>query len=459
MVDFFKSKKVFCSGIGGAGLSALARIIKQQGGLVSGSDNCQSEITDLLQRDGITVLMPQSDANISPDIDIFVHSVAIGDNNPEKLRAQELDLEILTYPQALGQLINGQYAIGVSGTNGKTTTTAMLGQIFINAGLDPNIIVGSKVAYLDGNSRSGSSKYFIFESDEYRRAFDYYRPQVAVVTYITADHLDCYRDLADIKSAFSDYLAKVPKDGLIVINADDDNSLELSSGKQAKIVTFGIDRPADFSAGNVTTEGGRQSFDINNSGKSLGRIALAMPAKYNIYNALAAVAVAHSSGINFEIIKQSLEGFRGVWRRFEYLGRLANAEIIADYAHTPDALAKTIAAVNDFYPAKRLLVVFQPHQFARTKTFFDDFAGALATADRCILSDIFYVEGREHPDDFDINSAKLAEAANQLGGHCQYAGDLVQTEKSVRQQLADFDIILIMGAGNIYQLAKNLITK
>ena len=459
MLDSFKAKKVFCSGIGGAGLSALARILKHQGVSIGGSDNQSSEIIDQLRQEGITVLVPQTPENIGSDIDIFIHSVAIDNNNPEKRRAEELGLEILTYPQALGRLIDGQYGIGVSGTNGKTTTTAMLGQIFVEAGLDPTVVVGSKVAYLGGNSRVGAGQDFIFESDEYRRAFDCYRPQIAVVTYITADHLDYYQDLAEIKVAFDSYLARVPQDGLIVINADDPNSVALAADKQAKVVSFGIDQPADFSARQIRVGSGRQLFAVYQGNQLLGEISLIVPAKYNIYNALAAIAVAYLRGVDFSVIKKTLEQFKGAWRRFEFLGQLANAEVIVDYAHTPDALEKTIAAAKEFYPQQRLLVVFQPHQFSRTKALFKDFAQALAGAAPSVVVDIFYVAGRERPQDFDINSKKLAVAANQLGGQCQYGGDLIQTEKTIRQQAEKFDIILVMGAGDIYRLAKNLINK
>ena len=334
-INLKKINKVFFIGIGGIGISATARILNQQGKIILGSDAAASEITQQLEREGIKVVIPQSADNIKPGIDLVVYTVAVTEDNPERQKAKKLNIPQITYPQLLGILTGNKYAIGVSGTNGKTTTSAMLGLIFMEAGLDPTIVIGGKTDCFGGNSRLGQGDYFIFESDEYRRAFTNYNPKMAVVTYIEADHLDYYKDLNDIKSAFSDYLKRVPADGFIFINSDDQESAEVIKKCPARIITFGIDNPADIGARNIKVENRRQFFDVYYQGKNLGEIVLPVPAKYNIYNALAAMGPALTLGVDFKIIQKTLKEFQGTWRRFEKLGKLGSPPRLASASDRP----------------------------------------------------------------------------------------------------------------------------
>lgn len=451
-MDLAKINKIYFIGIGGIGISAAARILRELGKNISGSDATESEITTQLQAEGIDVFIPQVADNIPADADLVVYTVAIAPDNPELIRARELPIAEMTYPQLLGLLMKDQYGIGVSGTDGKTTTTAMLGKIFISADLDPTIVVGSKVDYLNGNARVGRGKYFIFESDEYKRAFANYSPRIAIVTNVRADHLDVYKDLADIKSAFIDYLNRVPTDGFVIINADDNNCSAVAKRVWAKVISYGIDNPAEVTAKDIQVKNGRQTFKVFAAGRELGEAVLVIPGRYNVYNALAAITAALQAGIDFEIIKKALGEFSGAWRRFEKLGQVGATEIITDYAHTPEGVRQTIAATKEFYPEKKILFVFQPHQFNRTKNFFSEFASAFTGAGNAIISDIFYVPGRENPDDFDVNSQLLAAKAGVA-----YGGDLKRTEAIIREKIGDFDVIMIMGAGNIYSVAKNIL--
>lgn len=448
-------KKIHFIGIGGVGVSSVARLLKFRGLEVSGSDGCESEITDMLRADGISVAVPQAAGNVPSDADLVVCSVAVPESNPERMAAKERGIEQVTYPQLLGAMISEKYGIGVSGTNGKTSTTAMIGKIFIDAGLDPTVTVGAKANYLEGNSRLGQGKHFIFESDEYRRAFDNFSPRIAVNTYIGEDHFDCYRDLDDIKAAFGDYFSRVPADGFLILNADDPNSLDAASDCQAKVVTYGIDNEADFRAVNISVSDGKQEFRVVAEGGEHD-FSLKVAGRFSVYNALAAVAAARQCGIGWEAISQSLAEFTGAWRRMEELGHLGESLVITDYAHTPDAVAKTIAAAKEFHPGKKVLAVFQPHQFGRTKKLFNEFVAAFGEADKSLLSDIYYVQGRENPDDFDVDSRKLAEAAAASGAEVAYSGNLAETEVEIRRLQPDFDIILVMGAGDIYDMAKKL---
>ncbi|HLD28386.1 MAG TPA: UDP-N-acetylmuramate--L-alanine ligase [Patescibacteria group bacterium] len=453
MINLKKIKKIHFIGIGGIGISAVARILNDGQHKIIGSDATSSEITEQLEQEGIKILIPQSQDNINSDIELVVYSVAVPVDNIERQSAQKLGINQLTYPQLLGLLLKDRYGIGVSGTDGKTTTTAMISKILIDAGFDPTVVIGSKVDFLGGNSRVGNNKYFIFESDEYQKAFLNYKPQIAAITNILADHLDCYQDLAEIKHTFSQYLKQVPKGGFVVINNDDKNSLDVAKGVKTKIITYGIASQANLMASNIKLENGQQIFDLIHDDVNLGQIKLSIPARYNIYNALCAISVAMAVKIDFKISQKSLAEFTGTWRRWQKLGKVGDSVIITDYAHTPSALSQTISAAKEFYPGQKVLIVFQPHQYNRTKNFFNQFAISFSEADQAIISDIFYVHGREDPQDFDVSSKKLAQAAN-----IEYGGDLEQTEELVRQKINDFNVILIIGAGDIYNLAKKLIS-
>ncbi|MFA5029275.1 MAG: UDP-N-acetylmuramate--L-alanine ligase [Patescibacteria group bacterium] len=448
--------KIYFIGIGGSGVSAAARILQKEGKEVWGSDISGGEIVEELIGEGIKIFIGQKKENIVSDIDLVVYSVAVPQDNPERQTAEKLGLCQITYPQLLGLLMRDKYGIGVSGTNGKTTTTAMLAKIFLAAGEDPTVVVGSKVDFLAGNSRVGQGKYFIFESDEYRRAFDNYFPKIALVTYITADHLDYFKDLEEIKAAFGDYLNRLPRAGLAVINGDDDNSLAAAKNCQAKIVSFGLDRPANYLAQEIKTAGGKQTFEVRERGGEPEKITINLPAKYNIYNALGAIAVARICGLSWPVIKGALADFTGTWRRWQKIGKIGKTEIIVDYAHTPDAVEKTIAAAKGYYAGKKVLIVFQPHQYSRTKELFLPFSKSFWQADWAIITDIFYVKGREKPEDFAVSSQKLAEAIITNGSRAEYGGDLAQTEELIRNKAGDFDAVLMLGAGNIYEAAKRL---
>lgn len=453
MKDWKKINKVFFVGIGGIGISGSALIARGLGKEVCGSDAVIGEVAQELQTAGLKIYSPHQAENIPADVDLLVYSVAVLETNPERIRAKELGIEQISYPQFLGLLLQDKYGVGISGTDGKTTTTAMLAKILLMANTDPTILIGAKVDFLDNkNARAGQGEYFIFESDEYRRAFDNYQPKLAVITNIGVDHLDYYSDADDYLDAFKNYLEKIPADGQVLINLDDERSVEASLRTAAKRVTFSLKNPSDYQAVNIVVGNGCQSFSVNGQAYRIG-----LPGDYNIYNAVAAIGAARTLGISGEIIAQALEGFKGVWRRFEKMGNCGRAEVIADYAHTPDAVKKAIKATQEFYPQQKILVVFQPHQYARTKNLFNGFIEAFDGAERVLLLDIFYVEGREKPEDYDVSSVKLAEEIRRRGVVVEASGSLDKSEQAIRGLAEDFDVILILGAGNIYEVAKKLV--
>lgn len=452
MSNFLTGKKIHFIGIGGAGVSALARLAYQLGDQVTGSDANESVIVASLRAQGIAVV-----ENIPTDVDLVVYSVAVPDDNPELVSAKERGIKIMTYPEALGELMRDYQAIGVAGTNGKTTTTAMLASIMITAGVDPTVVVGSDIPLLNGNARLGASKLMIFESDEYRRAFANYHPYATIITYVGFDHPDYYRDQADINSAFSQYLKQVDPLGFVVINSDDVASMQLAEQYPGKKISFGIDNKSDVSAANIRYQNGKQIFDLIFDNKNLGQIELLIPGRYNVYNALAAIAAAVQLGASFENIQSALSQYQGAKRRFEIVGQIDGKIVISDYAHTPDAVSQTIVAAREFYAGKKVLTVFQPHHYSRTKELFNDFAAAFDQVDQAIITDIFFVLGRENPADFSVSSEQLAEAAAVRGAKVLYGGDLDQTENKISELMADYDVILLLGAGSIDTLAYKLV--
>jgi len=452
MSNFLTGKKIHFIGIGGAGVSALARLANDSGAIVTGSDANDSVIVANLREQGIAIV-----EHIPADVDLVVYSVAVPGDNQDLASARERGLTAMTYPQALGALMRIYQAIGVAGTNGKTTTTAMLASIMINAGADPTVVVGSDIPLLNGNARLGASELMIFESDEYRRAFANYHPYATIITYVGFDHPDYYQDQADVNSAFDQYLGQVDPAGFVIVNNDDETSVELVEKYPGRKISFGIDNSAEVMATNIRYQNGKQDFDLIVDSKNLGQIELLIPGRYNVYNALAAIAVALQFKVSFENIQSALGQYQGAKRRFEIVGQIAGKTVISDYAHTPDAVSQTIAAAREFYAGQKVLTVFQPHHYSRTKELFNDFAAAFDRADQVIITDIFFVLGRENPDDFSVSSEQLAKAAVEHGAKSIYGGDLAQTEAMIRSLVADYDVILLMGAGSIDNLANKLI--
>ena len=455
--DLNKINKIYFVGIGGIGISAAAGISHIKHFLTEGSDAAEGEIVSDLREHGITVHVPHDAKYTTEKISLIVRSVAVPDDNVEIIRANELDIPVITYPQFLGLLLQNRFGIGVSGTDGKTTTTAMVAKLLIDGERDPMVVLGAKADFLSDNWRVGDSQYFVFESDEYRRAFANYHPSIAVITNINLDHLDYFKDEADYVSAFADYVAGLSADGLLIINAEDDNCLKAAENYSGRVVTFALNGSADYTAKDIRIADRKQIFEVWHEGKMLGEFELALPGKHNVADALAAIAVAQELKINPDICRKSLSEFKGAWRRFQMLGKCGKADVIADYAHTPDAVAKTITAAREFYANKRILVIFQPHQYNRTKNFFEQFAKSFGSADKVIVPDIYFVAGRENPADFDVSGEKLAAAIAAQGIDAIYGGDLAETEKIARENAVSYDLILVLGAGEVYEVAKKLI--
>lgn len=451
-------KKIYCIGIGGIGVSALARFFLSRGMQVSGSDGKDGVWRKPLEEAGVNVVIGHDAKNVPLDCDLVIYSSAVPEYNPERKEALRRGILQKTYAGGLGEAMKEyETRIAVSGTHGKTTTTALLGLLFEGAKKDPMVIVGGKVPSWESNFRNGRGSVAIAEACEYERAFDALSPTVAIVNNIEADHLDYYRDISDIENAFGDFVARLPKDGLLVYNADDEHVRKIVLRALCRKISFGANSNADIVAKNRTIEDGGQCFDVWKNGMLLGRLTLHVPGVFNISNALAALSCAIEHGVSFSEAKKTLESFYGTWRRFEKTGEVSGKPIISDYAHHPTAVRGTIEAAKEFFPDKKILAVFQPHQRDRTLKLFDEFTGAFDDADGVILSEIYDVAGRNEAAK-EVSSKELALAIQKRNGkqEVMYARDLSETKKMIQEKINDFDVLLIMGAGDIDTIARNI---
>ncbi len=459
MAFYDQYKKIHCVGIGGIGISGVAKFLLAKGKQVTGSDTQASEIISDLQAQGVQIFIGHSASNLAADVDLVVYTEAASADNPERQAAAERNIPQLGHFDFLGALSNDNKTICLTGTNGKSTTTAMTGLIFEAADLDPTVFVGSLVpGWPAGNVRVGQSDILIVEGDEYKQKMVKLFPATTVITNIEADHLDVYRDLDHIISTFRELAQKTT--GEVIINANDANSLQLIDEAEA---TFGTVETADLRADNRRTEAGKQTFDLVAGSQSYGSISLRIPGEFNVLNALAAASAALSYGIAFEHIRSALEAFGGIWRRFELVGRYNGADIISDYGHHPTAIRGTLLAAKEFFPGHRIVLLFQPHQHSRTKELFHDFVRSFHEADVVILSEVYEVAGREG----NGNNVSGRELAREVERHMMefsprlknvvYAVDLAKAEEEIRHNVKDGDVVIIMGAGDVDKVARNLV--
>ncbi|MBI5004691.1 MAG: UDP-N-acetylmuramate--L-alanine ligase [Candidatus Lloydbacteria bacterium] len=451
-------KKVHCIGIGGIGVSALARFFLSRGMRVSGSDGKDGSWRKSIEDAGVKVFIGHDAKNIPLDCDLIIYSSAVPEDNAERKEAFRRNIPQKTYAEGLGEAMKEyETRIAVSGTHGKTTATALLGLLFEGAKKDPMVIVGGKVPSWKSNFRNGWGSVAIAEACEYERAFDALSPTVAIVNNIEADHLDYYRDILDVENAFGDFVERLPKNGLLIYNADDERVRRIALLARCRGASFGVKNDADVVAKNRTMGDGGQSFDVWRRGALLGRVMLHVPGVFNISNALAALSCALEHGVPFSEAKKTLESFVGSWRRFEKTGEIDGKPMISDYAHHPTAVRGTIEAAKEFFPGKKILAVFQPHQRDRTLKLFDEFARAFDDADGVILSEIYDVAGRNEAEK-DISSCELMSAIQKrnLKQDVAYARDVAETKKMIQKKINDFDVLLIMGAGDIDTIARNI---
>lgn len=437
--DLKKPKKVHFIGIGGIGISAIARMMHLEGKMVTGSDRDPSEVTHELEKLGIKVAIGQQAENIQKGTELVIYTVAIPDDNPELQKARELGITTITYPQALGAISEQKYTIAVSGAHGKTTTTAMLAKVLIDAELDPTVVVGSflkpsgEVLNSSGtNFIAGKSKYLIAEACEYKRSFLNLSPKILVITNIDDDHLDYYKDIEDIKSAFIEMIQKIPEDGFLVCDRELPHIAEVAKKAKCTVVDYEL-----F---------GNQNLNLK------------VPGDHNLANAAAVLAVVDVLGISRKKAEKSLEAFSGTWRRFELKGKTKTGALIYDdYGHHPTEIKATLRGARSMFPNKRITVVFQPHLYSRTKQHLHEFAESFHDVDSVIVAPIY--PARE-PFDPSISSDMLALEIVKAGGMAISFPDLNNVEVHLKKELSsEKEVLITMGAGDIYKVGEKLISK
>ncbi|MCH5264828.1 MAG: UDP-N-acetylmuramate--L-alanine ligase [Lachnospiraceae bacterium] len=455
-IDFEHPGKIHFIGIGGISMSGFAELLHSMGFTITGSDWHESKITRHLESLGIQVVYGQKEENITKDISLVVYTAAVKPDNPEYKKTVELGIPIMERAVMVGQVMkNYSSAIAIAGTHGKTTTTSIASQIFLEADLDPTISVGGILNTIGGNIRIGHSEHFITEACEYTNSFLQFFPTVGIILNIEEDHMDFFKDLADIRHSFREFAKKIPAHGTLIINADIENYTEITEGLSCRILTYALDNiEADFTPEDITYDDmGRGQFTAVQNGQKGSRFSLSVVGRHNISNTLACLALASLYGIGDDTIQQALASFHGTERRFEYKGKRNGFTIIDDYAHHPTEITATLTAA-DKYPHKTLWCLFQPHTYTRTRAFLTDFAAALAQADKIILADIYAAREK---DPGDISSRTLEQEIKKLGKEVYYFPDFEEIKKFILKNLVDGDLLITMGAGNIVDIGNDLL--
>lgn len=440
------AKHIHFIGVGGVMMSSLALITHQRGYTVSGTDRTCTAVTESLQQRGISVYYEHS-AQAAQGADMVVYTVAISPENPEYSYAKEQGIPCVSRADYLGYIMMGYlHRVGIAGMHGKSTCTSMCAQIFVDAGADPTVLSGATTACLDGAYCIGGKQHFIFEACEYMDSFLDFNPSIAVLLNVEMEHVDYFKSMEQIRTSFGKYAALTGENGFAVANCDDPEVMASLEQYVGGTVTFGIDHEyATFRAINLTYENGYPVFDILLDGEPFAHVALSVPGRHNVYNALAAAASAHLCGLSAEDVAGGLHAFGGAGRRMEYKGKLNGAAVYDDYGHHPTEVAATLQGMSQM-GFERIYCVFQPHTYSRTAQLADQFAGAFEHADRVILVDIYAAREK---DSKGISSAKLA---GRIGAKAVYQPDYEKVAELLRDQVTEHDAVVIMGAGDVYRL-------
>lgn len=429
-IDLKKVKNVYFIGIGGIGMSAMAQFFLSENKKVSGSDLGETPVTELLEKKGVKVFLKQSPENISDDTNLVVYTLAIDKNDPELEEAKKRNISIISYPEALGLISKNKYTIAVSGAHGKTTTTAMIAKIMIDAGLSPSVIAGSLMNEYKSNFVAGESDYLVVEACEYKRSFLHLEPNVLVITNIEREHLDYYKDLSDIQDSFTELARKLKKDDFLVCDVESKNLEPVIEDRQVECNIL------DYHS--IKTD----------------RLSLKVPGKHNEENAKAALTVAAIFSIKENIALKSLKDFKGTWRRMEEKGKTKNGALVYDdYAHHPTEITASLSSLKKLFPDKKIVVAFQPHLFSRTKSLLPDFADTLKEFSESITLPIYAAREKFDPE---ISSKILSEEIKKVGGDSQSFEDFSSATKYLQNSFDSRHIIVTMGAGDVYKISENL---
>lgn len=447
-------------GIGGIGMSGLAKVLLEAGYPVSGCDRQPSHITERLAGLGTTIYGGHSADHLT-DVDLLVLSSAISEDNPDLVEARRRGMLVVKRAELLGHLTRERPSVAVAGTHGKTTTTGMIAWILEQAGLGPTIFAGGELINLDTNAKRGQGQYVVVEADEYDYAFLELRPAIAVITNVEADHPDIFENLDAVMEAFSEFLNRVEPDGRIIACVDtpqvetliaERSRLATDSGH--RVITYGLDQPAEWQAQDITPNGRSQTFSVYHRQELVGEFRIHLPGIHNVSNALATIAATSAIRIDWGVIRDALAGFRGARRRFEEKGVVQEITVIDDYAHHPTEVRSTLAAARQRYGSRTIWAVFQPHTYSRTQALLDDFATSFADADHVIVTDIYAARER---DTLGVHAEDLVDRMEYSNAH--YIADLEETTNYLMQHLTPTDVVLTLGAGDIWKVGEQVLER
>ncbi len=454
----FNGYRIHLVGVGGSGMFGAAKILLRLGAVISGSDMKQFAGAGELVENGATIHIPHDRANLRDDISLVVRSAAVPDTNPEIVAAREKSIPVICYAELLGEITRSRLAVSVSGTHGKSTTSSLTTYLFHRAGLDPSFIFGADCRQLGGSSGVGGGEHFIVESCEYGRSFLHMRPHSAAILNIEADHLDYYRDLDDIVSAFGTFASRVSIDGLLVVNHDDLLAKQAARQAACRVETFGLGPGADWRATSLRSSRSGTVFKLLRHGQEIMNCSLRLAGVHNVCNALAATALAYEGGASFDDIEKALATFDGISRRMTVCGTRRGVTIVDDFAHHPTEIRMTLSAVRSRFSPRKTWVVFQPHQASRTRQLMDDFSRAFADADVVLVPDIFSVRDTDE-DRLSVASSRLVDRIRETGIDSRYFSSLDAVCEHLDSHIAEGDVVVTMGAGDVWKVANGLVER
>ncbi len=434
-------------------MSGIAELLHNLGYSVTGSDLKESETTQRLENMGISIFNRHGEENVR-GADVVVISSAVKEENPEVVSAKKKRIPVIRRAEMLGELMRMKYGVGIAGTHGKTTTTSMVGEILSEGGLDPTIVVGGKVVNLGSHARLGNSQFMVTEADEYDRSFLQLTPTIAVLTTLEPEHLDYYRDFQEIKSAFLEFANKVPFYGRVILCWDERNVRALMPDIERPITSYGLSEEADLKARSLGFEENRSRFEVFINQEKAGEVSLSVPGTHNVKNALAAMGVGLELGIPWDKIRMGLEKFKGVHRRFEIKGEAAGIMVVDDYAHHPTEIEQTLKGAKAGW-RRRIVAVFQPHLYSRTRDFHEEFGRTLLESDLLVVTDIYPAREKPMPG---ITGELVHDSARKLGHKNAYYIPRVEDVASfLKRMVKKNDMVITLGAGDVYKLGAELL--
>ena len=454
-LNFEEPIHVHFIGIGGISMSGLAEILLEEGFTISGSDAKQSALTDSLAQKGATIYIGQKASNLSIRPALVVYTAAIREDNEEFKAAVDAGIPMLSRAELLGQIMdNYEKSIAVAGTHGKTTTTSMISQILLVAKADPTISVGGILEAIGGNIRVGASEVFITEACEYTNSFLHFHPKYSIITSVEAEHLDFFKDIDDIRRSFHEFAGNTAHDGVLIINGQIAALDQITNNLSCSVTTYGLCENDDFYAKNITyNDHACGTYTLMHKTEDLGTVSLSVPGRHNVSNSLAAIALCLNLGLPLDVIKKGLLQFGGTKRRFEYKGTKNGITVIDDYAHHPTEVAATLTAARN-YPHGRIICVFQPHTYSRTKAFLSDFARVLSMADIVVLADIYAAREKNT---IGISSKDLLAELQKNGQESYYFPSFDEIEKFLSEKCINNDLLITMVAGDVYLIGEHLL--